>query len=189
MANKKKIYKRLTRSEAIVRKISRKEAYKTQTEKARKQLAINRAKRAILIDTSGKLNPNWQQVLKNANLDDITTFELDQVLTTYGNNIETDVTERLKHYKKKGLTLTGLSSIIYSDYITNTLYNMDLNPEEVAQRIGVTLDELADPNNWNREIRNGKPTPRAGDTFTNPHNGMRWKFVFDYNLGSYYYPL
>lgn len=186
---RKRIYKRLSRSQAIVRRISRKEAYRKQTEKARKQLAVNRAKRATLVDTSGKLNPNWQKVLDNADLDIITKSELAETLKDYGNNIETDVTRRLKNYSKKGLNIAGLSSIINSDYITNTLYNMDLNPEEVAQRIGVTLDELTDPANWNKEFRNGKETSRSGDTFTNPHNGMRWKFVFDYNLGSYYYPL
>lgn len=98
------------------------------------------------------------------------------------------LSKKIKSYKKP-VTLSNIVSMIFNNYVANLLTNMDLDIAAVANKIGVDEDELTDLNNWDREMYKGKVLNRPGTIFTNPNNGKRWKFVWNYNEGADFYEL
>lgn len=152
---------------------------------------MNDNKLVILIDENGKLNSDWREVVYAADLDALIELDLVATLGQYARNIENETVMRLKQdcRKKGGLNIIDLMYIINSDCVLDSLCQMCLNPEEVCSTIGVTLDELLDLANWNKKYIKGTNIFRNGDTFTNPHNGKKWKFVIYMDDSGHYYEI
>lgn len=136
----------------------------------------------------GKLVSDWKERLHAAGIISTDWDMVADTLRDYEKFPDTATSKRLRSYKKP-VTLANITNIIFTNYVSNLLINMDLNLDAVADKIGVDVDQLTNINNWDREMYKGKKLNKPGTIFTNPSNGKKWKFVWNYNEGADFYEI
>ena len=87
-----------------------------------------------------------------------------------------EYTEFIGEYKVKNLTVSQIKARAADGWIQKKIASTGQNPRDIAEELGVTLAELSDSNNWSMEY----------DTFTNPHTGISYRFIFQYQDYAYF---
>lgn len=145
-------------------------------------------KNPILI-AHGKLVSNWESRLHAAGISDMDWDIAAETLRNYVRFPDMATSKRFRRYKKD-VTLANILNVVFTNYLAQLLINMDLNPEEVANRIGVDVDVLTNPVNWDKEVTaRGHVLNKPGRIFTNPYSGEKWEFVWNYQEGADFHKL
>lgn len=97
------------------------------------------------ITTNSKKNVN--NLIEQINLND--NYTADEKITLI-NDLQAYVDQA--HMAKKKLTVNGFFARYETDKISRMLVNAGYTPEELAAEVGVTEDEILNPDNWNKGV-------------------------------------
>ena len=102
-----------------------------------------------VISTNSKKNVN--NLIEQINLND--KYTEDEKITLI-NDLQAYVDQA--HMAKKKLTVNGFFARYETDKISRMLVNAGYTPEELAEEIGVTQEEVMNPDNWNKGVFMGQ---------------------------------
>lgn len=142
------------------------------------------AKNVKLITAKGVLPQDYRELVKAIIPDPEDQLDATIILNQVKANYDNELVNRIKNYKR-GLSRLQLLAMIHRNVIETLFANMGLDPAVIAQQIGggCTTEDILNVMNWNQPK---KGSTRPGTIFTNPHNGKKYKFTYDYLGGSYF---
>ena len=141
-------------------------------------------KKQKLISVKGVLPNDYRDLVSAMIPDEEDQLDAIAILNQVKQGYDNELVNRIKNYKK-GLSRPQLLALIHGNVIETLFANMGLDPAVIAQEIGegCTTEDILNVMNWNQPK---KGSERPGTIFTNPHNGKKYKFTYDYLGGSYF---
>lgn len=140
------------------------------------------AKNVKLVTAKGILPKDYRELVASIIPDQEDQLDAIAILNQVNKGIDNEIVNRIKNYKK-GVSRLQLLAMIHRNVIETLFANMGLDPVVIAQQIGegCTPEDILNVMNWNQPK---KGSERPGTIFTNPHNGKKYKFTYDYLGGS-----
>lgn len=108
-----------------------------------------------LVGKDGRITSNSKKNVQNL-INEISANEeySDSEKITLINDLNAYVEQA--HIDKKKMTVNGFWARYEENKISRMLVNAGYTPDELAKEIGVTEDEVMNPNNWNKGVFMGK---------------------------------